>query len=146
MYSLSLSSDPQETLCVKHGFTSVEVAENYLRKSYQAMDCMWVTIFDKGENGFVYCNALPNVVRVLQDGDSHRWAHIIKEKEEVSKAETTIGLSSLVIQLTGNRTAELNGSDKIDIVTPDGNHRFSIDEIRTIVAFWDATQTILNEA
>lgn len=59
---------------------------------------------------------------------------------ELILPDAEIGLSSLVIQLTGNRTAELNGSDKIDIITTDGNHRFSIDEIRMIVKLWDATR------
>lgn len=140
MYSLSLSSDPRKTLCIRHGFNSPEAAEDYLRKNYQAMDCMWVTTCDVGQ---VFCLDMPEVVCVLQDGDSPRWAHIVKEKEEVM-SETTIGLSSLVIQLTGNRTAELGSSDKIDIVTPDGAHRFAIDELRMIVKFYDATRITNN--
>lgn len=67
-----------------------------------------------------------------------------KSEAELVIPETTIGLSSLVIRLTGNRTAELNESDKIDIITPEGAHRFSIDELRTIVKFFDATRITNN--
>lgn len=139
-YYLSIATDPLDStkfadssLC-----DTVREAENFMASHYGAG---WKLSY----------SGLPEVVSCWQYGDSPRWGRIVKSDtghtDPVTKTkETSIGLSSLVIQLTGNRTAELGSSDKIDIVTPDGNHRFSIDELRMIVKFWDATQTILNEA
>lgn len=71
-------------------------------------------------------------------------APTITGSAELILSGADIGLSSMTIRLTGNRTAELNESDKIDIITPDGNHRFSIDELRSIVKLYDATRITNN--
>lgn len=59
---------------------------------------------------------------------------------EIIISGSDIGLSSMTLRLTGNRTVEMDESDKIDIITAEANHRFSIDEIRMIVKFYDATR------
>lgn len=155
-YYLSLANDALSSVKFADSpyLDTIDEVEDYLRKNYKAMDHMWVTTFDDTTaSGF--SDKLSNVARVLQDGDSLRWGRIVKSSDESkerlghgtdkkTKPETSIGLSSLIIQLTGNRTAELNESDKIDIVTPDGNHRFTIDELRMIVKFFDATRITNN--
>jgi hypothetical protein len=150
-YYLSLTSHPfhHTKYADSNYFDTIEEVEEWLIHHFPAKDSMWVNTCHVG---IVFNESMPEVVSCWQDGNSQLWGRIVKsqiweeEGQSQKPAETRLGLSSLIIQLTGNRTAELGSSDKIDIVTPDGNHRFSIDELRLIVKFWDATQTILNEA
>lgn len=67
-------------------------------------------------------------------------ASTVTGSAELILSGADIGLDSLVLRLTGNRHVEINETDKIDIVTADGNHRYSIDELRMIVKFYDATR------
>lgn len=82
MYYLSFSDCATSPLKVdSEYFNTPEEAEDFLYKEIVAYDSMWMMI---SKIGSIFNKKIPSIISVYQDGDSNRWARIVKVSEKKS--------------------------------------------------------------
>jgi hypothetical protein len=76
MYYISFSDSPLAALIVNTKYYDTpEEAENFLYREVPAMDSMWIMT---SKIGSVFNEKIPSIISVYVDGDSSRWARIVK--------------------------------------------------------------------
>jgi len=117
-------------------------------KIYAIKECRDITgwgLRDAKDAIEMYCHRLEQKEHGIFPYDfSYGNAPTATNTAELILPGSDIGLSSLSLRLTGNRSVEMDETDKIDIITSESNLRFSIDELRMIVKFYDATRITNN--
>ena len=82
MYYISFSDKPLGPLKVDTKYYNTpEEAEDYIYKECPALDCMWMMT---SKIGSIFNKKIPSIISVYQDGDSNRWARIVKVSEKKS--------------------------------------------------------------
>ena len=76
MYYISFSDKPLAPLKVDTKYYNTpEEAEDYIYDECPALDCMW---FATSKIGSIFNEKIPSIISVYKDGDSNRWARIVK--------------------------------------------------------------------
>jgi hypothetical protein len=76
MYYISFSDSPLAALIPNTKYYDTpEEAEDFLYREVSAMDSMWIMT---SKIGSVFNEKIPSIISVYQDGDSSRWARIVK--------------------------------------------------------------------